>query len=265
MLWRSIRRGSSRSRRGCSKSARSPASTASSPMLWRRSASRCASSSRRSTPEANALPNSSASCSLRAQTYAAAADKLSARTPRRGGAARCRGDGRAASAEARFREIPHCDCSCRAGPVRHRPGRVRSLDQSRRAVRTVDPNRVGRRAVALHPRSEGRARRGRHRGDDDLRRGRSRGRRRGCKRDRRAAGAACRAIAGPRRHPFAAGRRARVAPLPDREDRTAPDGTRTTVRKLDEAERREEIARMLSGAAITDEARAQASRLLDAA
>ena len=32
-----------------------------------------------------------------------------------------------------------------------------------------------------------------------------------------------------------------------------------------EAERREEIARMLSGASITDEARAQASRLLDAA
>jgi DNA repair protein RecN (Recombination protein N) len=43
------------------------------------------------------------------------------------------------------------------------------------------------------------------------------------------------------------------------------DGTRTTVRKLDEAERREEIARMLSGASITEEARAQASRLLDAA
>jgi DNA repair protein RecN (Recombination protein N) len=37
------------------------------------------------------------------------------------------------------------------------------------------------------------------------------------------------------------------------------------VRKLDAAERREEIARMLSGASITDEARAQASRLLDAA
>ena len=43
------------------------------------------------------------------------------------------------------------------------------------------------------------------------------------------------------------------------------DGTRTTVRKLGPADRREEIARMLSGAAITDEARAQASRLLDAA
>jgi len=44
-----------------------------------------------------------------------------------------------------------------------------------------------------------------------------------------------------------------------------PEGTRTHVRKLNEAERREEIARMLSGASVTDEARAQASRLLDAA
>jgi DNA repair protein RecN (Recombination protein N) len=43
------------------------------------------------------------------------------------------------------------------------------------------------------------------------------------------------------------------------------DGTRTSVRKLSEEERREEIARMLSGASITEEARAQASRLLDAA
>jgi DNA repair protein RecN (Recombination protein N) len=43
------------------------------------------------------------------------------------------------------------------------------------------------------------------------------------------------------------------------------DGTRTTVRKLSADERREEIARMLSGASITEEARAQASRLLDAA
>jgi len=44
-----------------------------------------------------------------------------------------------------------------------------------------------------------------------------------------------------------------------------PDGTRTQVRKLSAEERREEIARMLSGASITEEARAQASRLLDAA
>jgi DNA repair protein RecN (Recombination protein N) len=44
-----------------------------------------------------------------------------------------------------------------------------------------------------------------------------------------------------------------------------PDGTRTSVRKLSPEERREEIARMLSGASVTEEARAQASRLLDAA
>lgn len=40
--------------------------------------------------------------------------------------------------------------------------------------------------------------------------------------------------------------------------------TRTGVRLLDEAERREEIARMLSGAEVTDEARAQAGKLLAA-
>ncbi len=47
----------------------------------------------------------------------------------------------------------------------------------------------------------------------------------------------------------------------------AHDGgaARTHVRRLTGDERREEIARMLSGASITDEARAQASRLLDAA
>ena len=45
------------------------------------------------------------------------------------------------------------------------------------------------------------------------------------------------------------------------------DGTikRTSVHALDESERREEIARMLSGTEITDEARAQASRLLEVA
>jgi DNA repair protein RecN (Recombination protein N) len=44
-----------------------------------------------------------------------------------------------------------------------------------------------------------------------------------------------------------------------------PDGSYTHVRKLTAEERREEIARMLSGASITEEARAQAMRLLDAA
>ncbi|MDT9601032.1 DNA repair protein RecN [Sphingosinicella rhizophila] len=41
--------------------------------------------------------------------------------------------------------------------------------------------------------------------------------------------------------------------------------TRTSVHVLDESKRREEIARMLSGAEVTDEARAQATRLLEAA
>lgn len=41
--------------------------------------------------------------------------------------------------------------------------------------------------------------------------------------------------------------------------------TRTGVQRLDAARRREEIARMLSGAQITEEARAQAGRLLEAA
>jgi len=41
--------------------------------------------------------------------------------------------------------------------------------------------------------------------------------------------------------------------------------TRTGVRALSDAERREEIARMLSGAEITNEARAQAERLLEVA
>ena len=43
------------------------------------------------------------------------------------------------------------------------------------------------------------------------------------------------------------------------------EGSRTSVRKLSPEERCEEIARMLSGAAITDEARAQAARLMEAA
>jgi DNA repair protein RecN (Recombination protein N) len=43
------------------------------------------------------------------------------------------------------------------------------------------------------------------------------------------------------------------------------DRVATRVAQLEEAERREEIARMLSGAAITDEARAAARRLLEGA
>jgi len=49
-------------------------------------------------------------------------------------------------------------------------------------------------------------------------------------------------------------------------DKSSDGGvTRTVVRRLTADERREEIARMLSGALVTDEARAQAARLLEAA
>ena len=37
----------------------------------------------------------------------------------------------------------------------------------------------------------------------------------------------------------------------------------TRVSRLDDGKRREEIARMLSGASVTDEARAAASRLIE--
>ncbi len=43
------------------------------------------------------------------------------------------------------------------------------------------------------------------------------------------------------------------------------DRVATRVAQLEEAERREEIARSVSGAAITDEARAAARRLLEGA
>ena len=43
------------------------------------------------------------------------------------------------------------------------------------------------------------------------------------------------------------------------------EATMTRVRRLEAGERLEEVARMLSGASITDEARAQAARLIDGA
>src|SRR5947209_14512522 len=44
-----------------------------------------------------------------------------------------------------------------------------------------------------------------------------------------------------------------------------PGGTRTSVRRLTAEERREELARMLSGASITEDARAQGAELSEAA
>jgi len=48
-------------------------------------------------------------------------------------------------------------------------------------------------------------------------------------------------------------------------DANGGEDTVTRVRRLDTDERREEVARMLSGAAVTDEARAQAARLIEQA
>ena len=80
------------------------------------------------------------------------------------------------------------------------------------------------------------------------------------------------ARAGARRHACAAGRRARrpaicasarAPPRPQAPARTS--ASRPASPCWREGERREEIARMLSGAAITDEARAAAARLLEGA
>jgi len=53
-----------------------------------------------------------------------------------------------------------------------------------------------------------------------------------------------------------------------RVEKETPDGAEaavTLVTRLDDGRRREEIARMLSGAAVTDEARAAAGRLIEGA
>ncbi len=120
--------------------------------------------------------------------------------------------------QARRRALPHRDRGGRARARRHRPRGIRSLDQSRRAVRPADAHRQRRRTVALHPRAQGRACRGGQRGHDDLRRGRPRRRRSGGKRDRRAARAARAPVASAGGHPFPPGRCARDPPFPDRED-----------------------------------------------
>jgi DNA repair protein RecN (Recombination protein N) len=56
-----------------------------------------------------------------------------------------------------------------------------------------------------------------------------------------------------------------VAARAERHFRITRSGDKTRVQLLDDAERLEEVARMLSGAAVTDEARAAARRLLDEA
>ena len=70
-----------------------------------------------------------------------------------------------------------------------------------------------------------------------------------------------RAGAGAVGHACAAGGRARRNAFPDLQVRRA-DRVATGVAEMDRPARQEEIARMLAGATITDEARAAAERLL---
>ena len=75
--------------------------------------------------------------------------------------------------------------------------------------------------------------------------------------------APCRAGPGALGHPCAAGRRPR-RPAISSSPRSRRGGSEvvTGVTQLDDDRRREEIARMLAGATITDEARAAAERLI---
>ena len=75
------------------------------------------------------------------------------RSARRGGGAARRGGGaRAGAAQARRARFRHRGRRGRAGAARADRSSSRGLDQPRRAVRPADQDRLGRRAVALHPR-----------------------------------------------------------------------------------------------------------------
>ena len=147
------------------------------------------------------------------------------------------------------------------GAGRGRAGGVRGLHQSGPAVRPDRQDRLGRRAVALHAGAEGGAGPPRRGGDADLRRGRCRHRRRHRRRGGRAAGPPGRRAAGSGGHPRGPGggpcRPSFQCRQAGRRRQDARRGARAGP-----AERRDEIARMLAGAEVTEAARAAASSLL---
>ena len=167
----------------------------------------------------------------------------------------------------RARFITEIDATRRAAAGRVRPGRVLGADQSGHAARPDDEGGLRRRALALHARPEGRARRQGLGADPYLRRDRYRRRRRGRGCDRTAPGAArakVQVIAVTHAPQVAARRR---DAFPHRQGSALARSTRvaTRVTRSPPRPRREEIARMLAGATITDEARAAAARLLQSA
>ena len=179
------------------------------------------------------------------------------------GAPRPRHGAGAAAAEARARALRHRGRARRARPRRRRPGALHRRDQPRRPRRADRPHRLGRRALALPPGAQGLPQRPRPRPHADLRRDRPRRRRRHRRRGRPppaarwGRGRRCSSSPTRRRSPPAApttGRSARPWPA-------APPAPRSPASPP--AARVEEIARMLAGDTVTDEARAAARALLD--
>ena len=122
----------------------------------------------------------------------------------------------------------------------------------------------GGRAVPFPAGSQGRPRPGQPTAQPDLRRGGQRHRRRHGGRSRPAPGAPGRGPPSPGRHPQPAGRGGRQPPPGVRKD-SQGEVVATEVAELAAQDRREEIARMLSGEQVTEEARAAADRLMGAA
>ena len=197
--------------------------------------------------------------------YRAAADKLSAARKKAGTALDKAVNAELAAAEARSRRVSDRDREQpRIGGRRGaRPGGILGAHQSGRQAGAVDEGGLRRRARALSPGAEGRARRPRLGADARFRRGRHGGRRRGVGRDRRAARASRRKVQvlAVTHAPQVAARAANHFMV----EKTPVDkGKRvvTRVRALDAAARREEVARMLAGEVVTEEARAAAERLI---
>ncbi len=177
------------------------------------------------------------------------------------------GGGRTRSAETRCRTFSHQrDDTARGslGRVGIGCGGISDCDQSGCGLCPAGQDRERRRALPLHPRAQSGAGGEGRGGHDHLRRDRPRRGRRCGERDWRTSGAA-RPCGGAiaRRDPQPASRGARGGQHYLIAKASSGTVTKTSVVLLDASGRQEEIARMLSGAEVTPEARAQADRLLE--
>ena len=201
--------------------------------------------------------------------YLAAAAGAHRRAPRRRRPAGRRRRGRARAAEARQGPLPRRRRAAGGGPRRprrRRPGGVRDRHHSRRAVRRPGRHRLGRRAGPLRPGAEGRRWPAAAGAQplmifDEV--------------DQGVGGAVADAVGqrlkrlaarrpGAGGHPQPAGRRPGRRPLAGAPRPARAIGSAPPSRSSAPAAREEEIARMLSGAEITDAARAAARALMHA-